>query len=124
MGGSKREVDSSLFVSIRDLPLFPRSLPCSAAVLAASYWVFGRGGTKLTRYGKGVIMLGCTGAAFAVSHYKTLQQDPVYTKLVKQVGTIRRSDHSSSKALQLLHEPALSDGAGADDLCFEEEQQS
>jgi len=62
-----------------------RSLPCSAAVLAASYWVFGRGGTKLTRYWKGVIMMGCTGAAFAVSHYKTLQQDPVYTKLVKQM---------------------------------------
>ena len=39
----------------------------------------------MTRYGKGVIILGCTGAAFAVSHYKTLQQDPVYTKLVKQV---------------------------------------
>ena len=30
-------------------------------------------------------MLGCTGAALVVSHYKTLQEDPVYTKLVKQV---------------------------------------
>ena len=87
MGGGKREVDSSLFVSIPGQPSSPRSLPCSAAVLAASYWVFGRGGAKLTRYGKGVIILGCTGAAFAASHYKTLQQDPVYTKLVKQVET-------------------------------------
>jgi len=87
-----------------------RSLPCSAAVLAASYWVFGRGGAKLTRYGKGVIILGCTGAAFAASHYKTLQQDPVYTKLVKQmvlermIYVLKKNDKAedSEKIVKLL----------------------